>query len=337
MAALKTAGVPVIWVGLPPQRNTKASSDSAYLNEIYRSRAEKAGITYVDVWDGFVDESGRFAQQGPDYEGQTRRLRSGDGVFFTKFGARKLAHYVEREIQRHITNRAVPVALPIPVEPGTPGAAKPGGPAQRPAVGPVIPLTASAAPPVGGADGRRARAAAGDARSGREPRAHQGRADHRSDRPRRRFQPGRAEAHRSPSRSRCSRPRRRRPRRRHQERQPKAGQPGAATAAARHDRRSGRGRSEAGAAEADPLRPTRRDRRSRSSRASSADVSSLEGASSPPASSAAAWSIPSGTCRPRGRTGGLRGSPTPPATGRGACRRPRTPSGSSCDRPACRP
>jgi uncharacterized protein len=148
MAALKTAGVPVIWVGLPPQRNTKTSSDSAYLNEIYRSRAEKAGITYVDVWDGFVDESGRFAQQGPDYEGQTRRLRSGDGIFFTKFGARKLAHYVEREIQRHITNRAVPVALPIPVEPGTPGAAKPGGPAQRPAVGPVIPLTASAAPPV---------------------------------------------------------------------------------------------------------------------------------------------------------------------------------------------
>ena len=148
MAALKTAGVPVIWVGLPPQRNTKTSSDSAYLNEIYRSRAEKAGITYVDVWDGFVDESGRFAQQGPDYEGQTRRLRSGDGAFFTKFGARKLAHYVEREIQRHITNRAVPVALPIPVEPGTPGAAKPGGPAQRPAVGPVIPLTASAAPPV---------------------------------------------------------------------------------------------------------------------------------------------------------------------------------------------
>jgi hypothetical protein len=145
MAALKTAGVPVIWVGLPPQRNTKTSSDSAYLNEIYRSRAEKAGITYVDVWDGFVDESGRFAQQGPDYEGQTRRLRSGDGVFFTKFGARKLAHYVEREIQRHITNRAVPVALPIPVEPG---ATKPGGPAQRPAVGPVIPLTASAAPPM---------------------------------------------------------------------------------------------------------------------------------------------------------------------------------------------
>ena len=32
---------------------------------------------------------------------QIRRLRTGDGVYFNKFGARKLAHYVEREVQRH--------------------------------------------------------------------------------------------------------------------------------------------------------------------------------------------------------------------------------------------
>jgi len=57
---------------------------------------DKAGIVYVDVWDGFVDEDGRFAQSGPDFEGQTRRLRAGDGVHFTQAGARKLAHFVER-------------------------------------------------------------------------------------------------------------------------------------------------------------------------------------------------------------------------------------------------
>src|SRR5215470_6063730 len=47
IAALKSAGVPVMWVGLPSQRGTKASADSSYLNELYRSRAEKAGIVYV--------------------------------------------------------------------------------------------------------------------------------------------------------------------------------------------------------------------------------------------------------------------------------------------------
>jgi uncharacterized protein len=150
IAALKSAGVPVIWVGLPSQRNTKASSDSSYLNEIFRSRAEKAGVTYVDIWDGFVDESGRFSPQGPDYEGQIRRLRTSDGVYFTKFGARKLALYVDREIQRNLANRAVPVALPTPSE-ATPQAAppKPGAPTttQRPAVGPVVPLASTNAAP----------------------------------------------------------------------------------------------------------------------------------------------------------------------------------------------
>jgi hypothetical protein len=143
IAALKTAGVPVFWVGLPPQRASRASTDSSYLNELYRQRVEKAGIAYVDVWDGFVDAAGQFAAQGPDVDGQIRRLRSGDGVYFTKAGARKLAHYVEREIQRTIANRILPVALPtIEPAPATPGA-RPGGPALRPLVGPVIPLTAA--------------------------------------------------------------------------------------------------------------------------------------------------------------------------------------------------
>lgn len=168
IAALKSAGVPVIWVGLPSQRNNKASADSSYLNELYRSRAEKAGIIYVDIWDGFVDEAGRYSAQGPDYEGQTRRLRSGDGVYFTKFGARKLAHYVEREIQRITANRGMPVALPAPTGPGTPAPdAKPGGPAQRPAAGPVVPLTAMQAAPEELVGGGRASASALDATASR--------------------------------------------------------------------------------------------------------------------------------------------------------------------------
>jgi lysophospholipase L1-like esterase len=148
IAAMKSAGVPVFWVGLPPQRVTRASTDSSYLNEIYRQQAEKAGITYIDVWDGFVDEGGRFTYEGPDFEGQTRRLRSGDGVYFTKAGGRKLAHYVEREITRVIANRAVPVALPAPEPLPGPAGARPGGASGRPLAGPVVPLTVS----TGGSD-----------------------------------------------------------------------------------------------------------------------------------------------------------------------------------------
>ena len=142
ISVLKSKGVPVLWVGLPAVRGAKATADTLFLDSLYRDAAGKAGITYVDVWDGFVDEAGRFLQQGPDFEGQIRRLRSYDGVYFTKAGARKLAHYVEREITRLLAGRSAPIALPT--EPATPDAnALPGQPAPRPLAGPIVPLVAS--------------------------------------------------------------------------------------------------------------------------------------------------------------------------------------------------
>jgi hypothetical protein len=144
IGVLKSKGVPVLWVGLPAVRGTKATSDMLFLDSLYRDAAGKAGITYVDVWDGFVDEAGRFLQRGPDFEGQPRTLRSPDGVFFTRpWGARKLAHYAEREITRLLASRSAPIELPT--EPGTPDVSntKPGQPAPRPLAGPILPLVAA--------------------------------------------------------------------------------------------------------------------------------------------------------------------------------------------------
>ena len=111
IAALKTNGVPVLWIGLPAIRGTRTIGDISFLNELYRKRAEKAGITYVDIWDGFVDDQGQYTVQGPDFEGQIRRLRSSDGVHFTKYGAEKLAHYIEHDVRRAL-KRGIPVAAP---------------------------------------------------------------------------------------------------------------------------------------------------------------------------------------------------------------------------------
>jgi hypothetical protein len=142
VAVLRSAGVPVFWVGLPSIRGPKSTSDMLYLNDLFRSRAEKAGATYIDVWDGFVDENGRYVVQGPDVDGQIRRLRVSDGVHFTKAGARKLAHYVEREIRRVMTRGLGPIALPTTEPQPQAPVARPGAPSARPLAGPVIPLTA---------------------------------------------------------------------------------------------------------------------------------------------------------------------------------------------------
>jgi hypothetical protein len=138
IAALKSKGVPVFWVGLPSIRGTKSTADAVYLNDLYRARVERAGAIYIDVWDGFVDETGKYSNFGPDYEGQVRRLRSNDGTYFTKYGARKLAHYVEREIRRYMTNRSLQVSLPTGPVPAVPSESRS---TVRPLAGPVVPLT----------------------------------------------------------------------------------------------------------------------------------------------------------------------------------------------------
>jgi hypothetical protein len=142
IAVVKSKGVPVVWVGLPAILGQKSTSDMLFLDALYRDAAGRTGITYVDIWDGFVDEAGNFLQNGPDFEGQIRQLRTDDGVYFTKPGARKLAHYVEREISRLLAARSGPIALPT--EPATPDSnVVPGQPAPRPLAGPIVPLVAA--------------------------------------------------------------------------------------------------------------------------------------------------------------------------------------------------
>jgi uncharacterized protein len=181
---VKSKGAPVIWVGLPALRGPKGTSDMLFLDSLYREAAGKAGITYVDVWDGFVDEGGLLLQKGPDFEGQIRQLRSDDGVFFTKAGSRKLAHYVEREITRLLAARSGPIALPT--EPATPDInAVPGQPAPRPLAGPILPLTAPSLATDQLLGGPGTRPAAVDALAAHN--ADQGRSAQSSARPRRRF------------------------------------------------------------------------------------------------------------------------------------------------------
>src|SRR5262245_3083199 len=48
ISVLKSKGVPVFWVGLPPAKNIRAA-DVGYLNQLFREHAEKGGIGYIDV------------------------------------------------------------------------------------------------------------------------------------------------------------------------------------------------------------------------------------------------------------------------------------------------
>jgi hypothetical protein len=159
--------IPLVWVGLPILKSERLSADALTFNQFYHAHAEKAGSTYIDIWEAFADEAGHYSASGPDINGQTARLRAADGVHFTKAGARKLAHFVELEIRRKL-DEAQPAIEPgmtqgLPPNPAnvpSDGAGPPSNvsalpegeavpPPQKPIAGPIQPLTAPALAPGG--------------------------------------------------------------------------------------------------------------------------------------------------------------------------------------------
>lgn len=100
--AAQMARVPLVWVGLPIVRTPKLSADLASFNEMVRDRVTASGETYVDIFDGFADQSGGFTATGPDVIGDIVRLRGPDGIHFTPAGQRKLAFFVEKPLRKRV-------------------------------------------------------------------------------------------------------------------------------------------------------------------------------------------------------------------------------------------
>jgi uncharacterized protein len=111
---LHDANVAVYWVGLPVMRSPGQSANAEKLNDVFREKAFVNGAKYVDTWEGFVDEQGRYSAYGPDMTGNVKRLRADDGVHFTLRGNVKLAHFVEKELRKDINlakaERNIPLA-----------------------------------------------------------------------------------------------------------------------------------------------------------------------------------------------------------------------------------
>jgi hypothetical protein len=94
--------IPFVWTGLPAFSSPSLSADAATLNNYYRAKVEFSGGEFVDIWDGFADENGKFIASGSDINGQPVRLRGSDGLSLTKAGKRKIAFYVEKPIRKLI-------------------------------------------------------------------------------------------------------------------------------------------------------------------------------------------------------------------------------------------
>ncbi|HWB47296.1 MAG TPA: DUF459 domain-containing protein [Hyphomicrobiaceae bacterium] len=111
---LKSRHIAVYWVSQPIMRRYEVNDPAQMMNDIVREKAYLNGVKYIDITANFADESGGYSAYGPDLTGKQRLLRDADGILFTMTGYRKLAHFVEQEIKRDLTQarkeRAIPLA-----------------------------------------------------------------------------------------------------------------------------------------------------------------------------------------------------------------------------------
>jgi uncharacterized protein len=169
IAVLRDKRVPLLWVGMPVMESQRLSADMLYLNEIYKERTSRAGVPYVDVWEAFVGDQNQYVAVGPDVNGEIVRLRTSDGIHFTRAGSRKLGFFTSRDVAGVVGGSRAPTAvaalpqdLSEQIRRDTPGVAPqslqgvlplpeelPALPVirERPLQGPVIELTGAPATP----------------------------------------------------------------------------------------------------------------------------------------------------------------------------------------------
>jgi uncharacterized protein len=113
MKALKRRKIAVYWVSQPNVRDSNINDDVQSMNEIIREKSYLNGMKYIDAYTGFLDDGGGYSAMGPDLSGKMRLLREQSGLSFTELGNRKLAHFVERELKRDLTQAKADRTIPL--------------------------------------------------------------------------------------------------------------------------------------------------------------------------------------------------------------------------------
>lgn len=85
----------VVWIGTPTLERDTWNESAVEINRIVSELAgERPEVLYVDAFDIFDDGAGGYTDSLPGFDGETVRMRNGDGTHFTEAGGEHLAAIV---------------------------------------------------------------------------------------------------------------------------------------------------------------------------------------------------------------------------------------------------
>jgi hypothetical protein len=115
LSALRAANKPVVWIGLPPMSGTSYSTAMTQITSIQKLASFSGGAEFLDIYEKFADENGKYTSYGPDINGQQVKMRKDDGIHFSAAGADKLAFYVSEALKQFYRGGGVAVAVADPL------------------------------------------------------------------------------------------------------------------------------------------------------------------------------------------------------------------------------
>ncbi|KKB85687.1 hypothetical protein VW29_06375 [Devosia limi DSM 17137] len=112
---LRLAGKPTVWVGLPPMSKSEYSAAISQISAIQRLAAFSSGAEFLDIYERFLGEDGKYSSHGPDVSGQNARMRKDDGIHFSSAGSDKLAFYLSQSIRNFYRGGGVSIEVADPL------------------------------------------------------------------------------------------------------------------------------------------------------------------------------------------------------------------------------
>ncbi|MET0481770.1 MAG: DUF459 domain-containing protein, partial [Aestuariivirgaceae bacterium] len=91
MGILKSADIPVYWLGVPPMGSREHDAAVKIVNDVQRDRAAANGVRFLDFRKLFAGEDGGFVANITDEDGTVERLRSRDGINLLRAGNSRAA------------------------------------------------------------------------------------------------------------------------------------------------------------------------------------------------------------------------------------------------------
>jgi uncharacterized protein len=101
METLTAGGRKLIWIGMPPMRDTVYSQSMGLVDQIFQEESAKhRRVTYIDAWTLFSapGSPGTYAQYLPNESGQSTNMRLDDGIHLNVEGSQYLSRTVMAQL-----------------------------------------------------------------------------------------------------------------------------------------------------------------------------------------------------------------------------------------------